>query len=281
MFQDFSFVDEVVVEGVPGAGKSSALRTLMPMLEKRFHDTHVVMLNYRPVRVLEDELTHNPNQTTNFMALCYQPSIRGSHILCRSTIALPMLLLRVKHYERFKAEHDRTGKRILNVLEGNELTAASLFLPSAYYHIYQDKEAMEQTADNGTGLAWQDMRDMQKHMMDLIKHIREMMAPARTLMIWMKLPPILAWDRVMRRGQKDERVGLDKSYMQYLHHAHQAFCTSDEKAMVLVDRRVIPFQHLYDVDRDAILTLDVTQFDEQGPYPVAKALRERIESFLA
>ena len=280
MIQDFSFVDEVVIEGVPGAGKSSSLSTLMPMLETQLCETHVVMLNYRPVRVLQDELEHDPNRTAHLMARCYQPSIRRFHILFRLTTALPTVLSRIKHYERFKAEHDRTGKRILNVLERNELTAAGLFVPCAYYHMYEDEEAMEQTVEPGLRLAWADVQTLQKHMLDLINYIREMTAPARTLLIWMKLPPTTAWERVMKRGQKDEKDGLNISYMRYLHYAHQAFCTSDEEAMVAVNRRIIPFQDLYDVDRDAVLTLDVAPFDEQGPYPAAKELCDRIASFL-
>jgi len=129
--KQYDFITEIVVEGLPGAGKTSTIIGLAEHYALRHTDT-VVFVNGKPHEYRQDE-----RAVSNFLKMRYDPDIRQRRILTCSCIGVRMAADRLEAYERMRQEHEKTGKKVLNLMERDDFTAIRLFLPATFLHLHR------------------------------------------------------------------------------------------------------------------------------------------------
>lgn len=288
------FVDEVIVEGSPGSGKTTALRKTIPDLVESLADTHTVFLNNRPwYRYVDEMAMHVPagrNKPDSFMFKRYDKAARAQHLMETATVGWTMAQDRVLAYQRFAAEYERHNgaKRILNVLERDARTAFNLFSPANYYHVIESpasiaaqREAREQSVfrtyatERDTRLTWIEFSSVVASCAGMVKLLYDVYRPKRTVMIWLDVDPDLCYKRMMARGHPVETAGLDRDYMYYLHKAHKVYCGNDRVVYDELNGRVSLFENVFNAGHDLCLRVHGDRFDGDM-VGCSMAIRDRI-----
>lgn len=225
----YEFITEVVLEGVPGAGKTSTIAGLVKYYTQKT-DT-LVFVNGKPHEYRQDE-----RAVSNFLEMRYDPNIRQKRILTTSCIGLRMAADRLEAYERMRVEHEKTGKKILNLMERDDFTAIRLFMPATYVHLQP-------------AIDWLDFRGMMGEFDAVATAVHAVTEPRLVLVVYLNMDANLAFEHVKKRNRPAECRGLERWFMHYLKRAHDHYigATEKESPMVLPAGRLLS---VINVDED-------------------------------
>ena len=203
--KQYDFITEVVIEGLPGAGKTSAIVALAEHYAQWYTDT-LVFVNGKPHKYRQDE-----RAVSNFLEMRYDPDIRQRRILTTSCIGVRMAADRLEAYECMRQEHEKTGKKVLNLMERDDFTAIRLFLPATFVHLQP------------TSIEWIDFRGMIDEFDEVAKAVHAVTEPRLVIVVYLDVDAELAFERVRKRNRPTELRGFEAWFMHYLKRAHDIY----------------------------------------------------------
>nr|DBA11568.1 TPA_asm: ORF28 [Malaco herpesvirus 2] len=206
----------VIIEGVPGAGKSTLVQHITPILKECFRND-IVYLNNKPLNCNSDELVLDGN----FLKLIYDHKINGLHLNQSVNIGFDMIAAEQSCLLQFERS-DLTAKRLILIQERTSITSFGIFSASQYYHLreapcrnsninYYDNnwECVKRIKDTGINLSTITYNN--------IIHF------SSCDIIFMECSAENSLKNVQRRGRMFEKEGYCYDYAKFLEKAQLKF----------------------------------------------------------
>jgi len=165
---------------------------------------------------------------------------------------------RLEAYERMRQEHEKTGKKVLNLMERDAFTAIRMFLPASFVHLQPPIE-------------WIDFRGMIHEFDAVATTVHAATEPRLVVVVYLDVDAKLAFERVKKRNRPMERLGLEEWYMYYLKQAHDSYLGLATKNMTLHDDLILPAgrrlsvidANKYDSDKAGLVDNVIAEIDKQ------------------
>lgn len=216
---EYGYIQEVVFEGLPGAGKTCLARAIAD----RLAETHTVYVNGKPRAAVADELVLSTTRGSSFIRKRYDKTVRRHHLLELMSVGVQMSSDRLNSYARMRDEHRRTGKPIVNVIERDAFSAVRVFMPAAYEHLCNNPQETH-GCDEDAVVSASQARVLEEIYAELARATYERTKPGKSVVFYLRVPAAVASHRVKNRGRPYESEGLEDWYMALLEKLYERHC---------------------------------------------------------
>lgn len=207
---------QIVIEGAPGAGKSTLIDQIIDKIYNQYNDRYVILQNGQPYEYKCNEAILNTAQGTDYLRCIYEPGFKEENLLNCLSIAVELLNNEIALFDAYPIEKG-AKKALINITERNAASASAVFIISNFYNLRHNSDVKKKYYDSDYKVIESYAERMHKLCAFPTSKYND------NLMLYLVIDSNIALKRIKLRGRLYEAEYFTPEYMELLVSLYDRF----------------------------------------------------------